>query len=90
MFEQQVAPLVDDFVNTQRSGAVVLVGREAARVREVLKDLGLAHIRHNRICTPRVGGGGISGGERRRVAIAVELASTNPQSHSTAVLLTKS
>jgi hypothetical protein len=36
MFEQQVAPLVDDFVNTQRSGAVVLVGREAACVREVL------------------------------------------------------
>ncbi|KAG6499497.1 ABC transporter G family member 10-like [Zingiber officinale] len=51
----------------------------AVRVRELLKDLGLAHV-----ASSRVGGGGtrgISGGERRRVSIGVELV------HDPAVLL---
>ncbi|XP_010924121.1 ABC transporter G family member 10-like [Elaeis guineensis] len=49
-------------------------GESAARVRELIRELGLAHVARSRA-------GGISGGERRRVSIGVDLV------HNPAVLL---
>ena len=43
-----------------------------ARTDEVTKALGLRPVQHNFIAN-RNGSGGISGGERRRVAVAIEL-----------------
>jgi ABC-type multidrug transport system ATPase subunit len=43
-----------------------------ARTDEVTKALGLHPVQHNFIAN-RNGSGGISGGERRRVAVAIEL-----------------
>ncbi|RWR86487.1 ABC transporter-like protein [Cinnamomum micranthum f. kanehirae] len=52
-----------------------------ARVRELLKELGLEEIASSRIGGDGEGGHGISGGERRRVSIGVEVV------HNPAVLL---
>lgn len=54
-------------------------GDAAARVRELIKELGLDHVAGSRIGGH--GTGGISGGERRRVSIGVDLV------HDPAVLL---
>eukprot|EP01043_Picozoa_sp_COSAG02_P060681 COSAG02_NODE_7982_length_2758_cov_2.138774_2_plen_290_part_00 len=40
MFEERVAPVVDMFVTDKRSGSVVLIGGESARVRGALGDSG--------------------------------------------------
>ena len=40
MYEERVADVVDLFVDDKRSGSVVLIGGESARVREILGDSG--------------------------------------------------
>ncbi len=40
MFEERVAPVVDMFVDDKRSGSIVMIGGESARVREALGNFG--------------------------------------------------
>lgn len=40
LFENEVAPVVDAFINEKRSSSIVLIGGEAARVREMLGAFG--------------------------------------------------
>ncbi len=65
-----------EFVAALRLPSSMPESHKRARVNEVMEDLGIHHIANSRIGTTTMRG--ISGGERRRLAIAAELVTDPP------------